>query len=253
MHKSSIYLPAELKADLAALAARSGRAEADLIRQAIERMLALSGESGEAAVPAEPVMRRPGPVLVGVGLGPGDPRQVTALARTTLLGAHRVFAVSWTSRSIGRAEAVVRAVAPTVAVVTLGDPGLWSVFGDLAAEITEQRVAVAVEMVPGIAPFQALAAATGTVLARPGQRVVVLDGPIPDAVLAEPANAVVVYKGSDDAERLREQARSSGRLDRARVGELLGLAGERIEHLDDLGEGPVSYLATVILPAADPR
>ena len=290
MHKSSIYLPAELKADLAALAARSGRAEADLIRQAIERMLALSGEAGEPAAPAEPVIRRQGPVLVGVGLGPGDPRQVTALARTTLLGAHRVFAVSWTSRSIGRAEAVVRAVAPTVAVerlvhdisadddgratslrriaspivaaldagevvavVTLGDPGLWSVFGDLAAEITEQRAAVAVEMVPGIAPFQALAAATGTVLARPGQRVVVLDGAIPDAVLAEPTNTVVVYKGSEDAERLREQARSSGRLDHARIGELLGLAGERIEHLDDLGEGPVSYLATVILPAADPR
>ncbi|MCU1355859.1 MAG: precorrin-2 C20-methyltransferase [Acidimicrobiales bacterium] len=289
MHKSSIYLPDPLKADLAALAARSGRAEADLIRQAIERLLAVSAVEPEAPSGSHAVVRRQGPLLIGVGLGPGDPRHVTDLARSTLLGAQRVFAMSWTSRSIGRAETVARAVAPTVAierlvhdiaadgegratslrrlagpvvaaldagevvvVVTVGDPTLWSVFGDLADVVAEQRPAIAIEMVPGIAPFQALAAATATTLARPGQRVVLLDGAVPDDLLADQLNAVVVYKGSADVGHIRHQAAATGRLPFARVGELLGVPGERIEALEDLGDGPVSYLATVILPAVEP-
>ena len=44
MHKSSIYLPEPLKAELAGLAARSGRSEAQLVRQAIERLLAGTGD-----------------------------------------------------------------------------------------------------------------------------------------------------------------------------------------------------------------
>lgn len=289
MRKSSIYLPDQLKHDLATLASRSGRAEADLIRQAIERLLAVSGtdDTTPPSFPAPPP--RPGPVLIGVGLGPGDPRQVTRLAEDTLLAADRVFAVSWTTRSIGRAETVVRAVAPTVpverlthdiaaddqgrrrslaaaaerivaaldaaevvAVVTLGDPAMWSVFPDLAAEVTARRPRVPVEQVPGIASYQALAAATGTTLARPGQRVVIVDGDVPDGELHDPASTVVVYKGSPDAGPLRDRAAAAGRLAQARVGELLGQPGERVDELAQVPDGPVSYLATVILPATAP-
>jgi len=290
VRKSSIYLPDQLKQDLAALAARSGRAEADLIRLAIERLLAVADPQDGSASPVTPVQRRSGPVLIGVGLGPGDPRQVTRLAEQSLIGADRVFAVSWTERSIGRAETVVRAVAPTVAVerivhditaddagrrrslvaaadavvaaldalevvavVTLGDPTMWSVFGDLAAEVSAQRPKVPVEMVPGITSFQALAAVTGTTLARPGQRVVVVDGDVPDGALHDPASTVVVYKGSPDAGPLGDRAREAGRLDHARVGELIGLPGERIDDLAHLAPGPISYLATVILPATQDR
>jgi precorrin-2/cobalt-factor-2 C20-methyltransferase len=290
VRKSSIYLPDQLKQDLAALAARSGRAEADLIRLAIERLLAVADPQDGSASPVTPVQRRSGPVLIGVGLGPGDPRQVTRHAEQSLIGADRVFAVSWTERSIGRAETVVRAVAPTVAVerivhditadaagrrrslvaaadavvaaldtlevvvvVTLGDPTMWSVFGDLAAEITAKRPKVPVEMVSGITSFQALAAVTGTTLARPGQRMVVVDGDVPDEALHDPASTVVVYKGSPDAGPLGDRARKAGRLDRARVGELIGLPGERIDDLAHLGPGPISYLATVILPAVQDR
>jgi precorrin-2/cobalt-factor-2 C20-methyltransferase len=290
VRKSSIYLPDQLKQDLAALAARSGRAEADLIRLAIERLLAVADPQDGSASPVTPVPRRSGPMLIGVGLGPGDPRQVTRLAEQSLIGADRVFAVSWTERSIGRAETVVRAVAPTVAVerivhditadaagrqrslkaaanavvaaldalevvavVTLGDPTMWSVFGDLAAEVTAQRPNVPVEMVPGITSFQALAAVTGTTLARPGQRVVVVDGDVPEEALQDPVATVVVYKGSPDAGSLGRRVRAAGRIDHARVGELIGLPGERIDDLAHLAPGPISYLATVILPATQDR
>lgn len=292
MHKSSIYLPDQLKSDLAALAARSGRAEADLIRQAIERLLAVA-DAEPGAEPADKAAppRRQGPVLIGVGLGPGDPRQVTQLAKDTLLTADRVFAVSWTPRSIGRAETVARGVAPTVpierlthdiaadttgrhdslvaaagalvaaldaaevvAVVTLGDPSMWSVFPDLAREVAAQRPNVPIEMVPGITSYQSLAATTGTTLACAGQTLVVVDGHLPDDALDDPTTTVVVYKGSPDGAALRDQATATGRLAQARVGELIGLPGQRIEELAHVPDGPISYLATVILPAvADHR
>lgn len=288
MHKSSIYLPDQLKRDLTALALRSGRAEADLIRQAIERLLAVA--DGEPAA-EEALPHRQGPVLIGVGLGPGDPRQVTQMAKETILTADRVFAVSWTPRSIGRAETVARGVAPmvpierlthdiaadtagrheslvaaagalvaaldaaeVVAVITLGDPSMWSVFPDLAREVAAQRPNVPIESVPGITSYQALAATTGTTLARAGQRLVVVDGHVPDDALGDPTTTVVVYKGSPDAAVLRDRATAAGRLDDARVGELIGLPGQRVDQLAQLPGGPISYLATVILPAvADHR
>lgn len=288
MQKSSIYLPERLKSELSELAARSGRAEADLIRQAIERLLAVSdGEEERPSTPGAPPRRR-GPVLIGVGLGPGDPRHVTQLAKDTLSGADRVFAISWTSQSIGRAEMVARAVVPmvpierltydiaadgfgrrrslaaaadavtaaldaaeVVAIATLGDPSMWSVFPDLAAAITAHRPTVPVEWVPGITSYQALAATTATTLVRAGQTLVVVDGQAPGRALDDPTTTVVVYKGAGDAVALRACASTAGRLQRAVVGELVGLPGERINKLEDISDGPVSYLATVILPAAE--
>jgi precorrin-2/cobalt-factor-2 C20-methyltransferase len=290
VQKSSVYLPEQLKRDLSALAARSGRAEADLIRQAIERLVAVAGGEEERSTSPARHPRRHGPVLIGAGLGPGDPRHVTQMAKDALTAADRVFAVSWTSRSIGRAEMVARAVAPTVpierlahdiaadasgrhqslvaaadaivaaldaaevvVVVTLGDPSMWSVFPDLVAEITAQRPSVPVEMVPGITSYQALAATTATTLAYAGQTLVVVDGHIPAAALEDPATTVVVYKGASEAMALQEQVSTAGRLAGAVVGELVGLPGERIDHLADIPSGPVSYLATVLLPAGKSR
>ncbi len=216
MRKSSVYLPESLKQSLAELASRSGRSEADLIRQAIERLTAIAERGDGLTVEDQPAAaHRQGPLLVGVGMGPGDPRYVTRLARDTLLGCDRVFSLSWSPRSVGRAEAVARTVAPTVpierlelditsqdgerraslraaaqaaiapldageavAVVTLGDPAMWSVFPDLADEIRASRPTVPVEMVPGIMSFQALSGATSTVLARPGQAVLAVEGSI---------------------------------------------------------------------------
>lgn len=137
MHKSSIYLPDELKQALVQRAAAAGRSEADLIRLAITRLLAAAGNdvtggpgsewdsgrggSGTGAARAPKVdpatqVELPRPGLIGVGVGPGDPGLVTVRAVATLRAADRVVVISTDARSIGRAEAVVRAVAPLAAV-----------------------------------------------------------------------------------------------------------------------------------------
>ena len=104
--------------------------------------------------------------------------------------------------------------------------------------------------------FQDLAARTGTVLVDERQTLTLLTGldgvgPIDDA-LADPQRAVVVYKGGRRLPEIAERATAHGRADRAVIGELLGLTGERAGRLDAVA-GPATYLATVIIPpAAEP-
>src|SRR4029450_11365946 len=85
--KTSVYLPEALKERLAA----GGRG------------------------PRGPARHRPGPALVGVGVGPGDPGLVTRRAVEVLRDADRVVAPSTSAMAVGRAEAIVREVAPDVA------------------------------------------------------------------------------------------------------------------------------------------
>ena len=202
MLKTSVYLPEALKERLAAVARATGRSEAQLLRLAVERLVA-SEPAGHAPIARreDPVAarHRPGPVLVGVGVGPGDPGLVTRRAVEVLRDADRVVAPSTSAMAVGRAEAIVREVAPDVAVervpfvmevgteardaalaaaaatlvahldsgervafVTLGDPNVYSTFSSLAGAVRESRPSVPVEVVPGIMAFQDLAARTGT-------------------------------------------------------------------------------------------
>jgi precorrin-2/cobalt-factor-2 C20-methyltransferase len=203
MKKTSVYLPEELKDRLALLARRTGRSEAQLLRTAVERLVA-DGPSGRQPVAqAEPVVPTPpaGPALVGVGVGPGDAGLVTRRAVEVLRQADRVVAPTTSAMAVGRAEAVVREAAPGVAVervsfvmevgtdaraaaldaaadrivghlaagervafVTLGDPSIYSTFGSLADAVRARRPDVPIEVVPGIMAFQDLAARTATVL-----------------------------------------------------------------------------------------
>src|SRR5581483_6454797 len=79
------------------------------------------------------------------------------------------------------------------------------------------------------------------------------DGEDVTAELADPAVTVVLYKGGRRLPDLAKAAAAAGRLDGAVAGELLGMPGERIGALSDLAaDGPASYLATVIIPAASP-
>lgn len=141
-----------------------------------------------------------------------------------------------------------------VAFVTLGDPNLYSTFPALAEAVLDRRPATPVETVPGITAFQALAARSGTVLLDGREAlslVTALDGT--DAVaqaLGEPSRAVVVYKGGRHLPAVASLLEERGRLDGAVVGELLGLAGERVGPVADLADGPGAYLATVIVPPA---
>ena len=288
MHKSSIYLPDELKQELGELAARTGRSEADLIRHSIERMLAIS--DAPVALPVLPMPVHPRPALIGVGVGPGDPGLVTERARATLANADRVVVITTDVRSVGRAEMVVRSVAPAarvqrvpfaisgdatarlaslhhvadealaaldagelVAVAVIGDPSQWTIFPDLAQRINGMRPSLHISAEPGITSYQAAAAAAGTALGTAGAALVVLD----DAtglrrLLKAGEDTVVLYKASTDADTLKAAAARADRHD-AIVAELSGLPGQRLCTLDDAPSGPISYLATVVFPSRTPN
>src|SRR3989442_315580 len=155
--------------------------------------------------------------LVGVGVGPGDPELVTAQAVRVLREADVVVAPSMAVDSVGRAESIVRQVAPgveveravfvmaedgqeralalrvagaglvghldagrSVAFVTLGDPNIYSTFPAVAAVVSELRPDAAIETVAGIMAFQDLAARAGRVLLDGRETmalVTALDGP----------------------------------------------------------------------------
>jgi precorrin-2/cobalt-factor-2 C20-methyltransferase len=287
VHKSSIYLPDELKRELSELAGRTGRSEAHLIRHAIERLLAV-GDTTSAPLPTT-MPSHPRPALIGVGVGPGDPGLVTERARATLVGADLVLVITTDVHSVGRAEMVVRSVAPTarvhrvpfaisgdakarlsslrqvtdealaaldagdlVAVAVIGDPSQWTIFPELAARIRTERPALHVSAEPGITSYQAAAAAAGTALGRAGAALVVLNDAEGLARHLESSDdTVVLYKATTDADTLKATAATADRRD-AIVAELSGLPGQRLFALDDAPSGPISYLAAVVFPAQQP-
>jgi precorrin-2/cobalt-factor-2 C20-methyltransferase len=282
VRKSSLYLPDRLKAALAARARAAGCPEAELVRRSLEAYLA--DPSGPPA-PADPP--QPGR-LVGVGVGPGEADLLTARAVSALRRADRVLAPATALDAVGRAEAVVRQALPgldvdrvpfamspsrtardrsveraaacvvghleagrEVAWVTLGDPLVYSTFAAVAAAVTRRRPETTVAAVPGIMAFQVLAARTNTVVVDERDRLTIrtaLDGEDLATGLDDPDATVVVYKGGRRLPELAEAVSRAGRAERAVVGELLGLPGERIAPLAAAGSRPASYLATVIVP-----
>jgi precorrin-2/cobalt-factor-2 C20-methyltransferase len=227
-------------------------------------------------------------VLIGVGVGPGDPELMTVRAVRAVREADRVLAPSSAVDAVGRAESIVRQACPgvrverlvfamgqatgsvdaaaTVAVagldagqrlafVTLGDPNVYSTFSAVAARVRELRPATVVETVPGIMAFQELASRSGTVVVQNTERlalVTALEGADTlDAALDDPSQAVVVYKGGRHLPAVAKRLATAGRLEGAVVGELLGLPGQRIAAVSDAADAPAAYLATVIVPPGE--
>lgn len=144
------------------------------------------------------------PLLVGVGVGPGDPELLTVKAVNVLTSADVVFVPVLDPAEEGRAEATVRAHVPhgrirrvafslgeehggtdraaawraaagtvsaafaagarRVAFATIGDPNIYSTFTYLADAVRARVAGLTVETVPGITAMQDLAARSGTVL-----------------------------------------------------------------------------------------
>ena len=224
-------------------------------------------------------------MLIGVGVGPGDPELMTLRAVRAVREADRVLAPSSAVDAVGRAESIVRQACPGVRVeravlamgdagasvdevaaaivggidagqrlafVTLGDPNVYSTFSTMAARVRARRPHAPIETVPGIMAFQELASRSGTVvLQRTGRLALVtaLDGPDAlDGALDDPSQAVVVYKGGRHLPAIAARLERAGRLDGAVFGELLGLPGQRLGSLKEAAAQPAAYLATVVVP-----
>ncbi len=139
--------------------------------------------------------------LIGVGVGPGDPRNITLKALEALREADLIFAPCSSPESEGRAEGIVRQVLPdvelsrlifdmspgetgvqarlrgakaaartlvalllkgqTLAFVTLGDPNVFSTFSLVAKEVATLAPEIRIKTVPGIMAFQEVAAMSG--------------------------------------------------------------------------------------------
>ncbi|MGH9307635.1 MAG: precorrin-2 C(20)-methyltransferase [Acidimicrobiales bacterium] len=139
-----------------------------------------------------------------------------------------------------------------VAFITLGDPNIFSTFSALSAEVSRIRPSVEIRTIPGIMAFQALAAASSTVLLDGTEAlsvVTALDGPERARVaLSDPERAVVIYKGGRYLPEITECLADAGRLEGAVAGELLGLPGERWGPVKEVGASAGTYLSTVIVP-----
>ena len=230
--------------------------------------------------------------LIGVGVGPGDPELVTLKAVRVLATAGRVFVPVLDPADTGRAEATVRAHAAhdrierlvfalneredagrrerywdaagrrvahwlresggTAVFATIGDPNVYATFGYLAETVRGLAPEVVVETVPGITAMQALAAAAGRPLVEGGEELILLPMARGDTTALTDALArdatVVVYKGGRHIAAIAEAL--AGR--EALVGTHLGLPDEKVRPLDAV-DGPLPYLATVMVPAARHR
>ncbi len=226
--------------------------------------------------------------LIGVGVGPGDPELITVKALNVLRGADVVFVPVADTGEAGRAEAVVRAhglgdritrlefalsddpraresnwdtagaevgraVAESgiVAFATIGDPNIYSTFAYLADTVRALLPGIVVGTVPGITAMQDLAARSGTVLVEGTERLALFPFTAGAARLREALevfDTVVCYKGGRHLPEITDVLRAADRVDGAVYGARLGLEGEEVLRVSELGVRRGPYLSTVIAP-----
>jgi precorrin-2/cobalt-factor-2 C20-methyltransferase len=229
-----------------------------------------------------------GGLLIGVGVGPGDPELLTVKGIRALERAEALFVPVGDGGEPGRAEAIVAHHLPdaplrrlrfamssdpdarqaswdaaagaiaaevgagrTAAFATLGDPNVYSTFTYLADAVSERAPGVRVETVPGIAAMQDLAARSGTVLVEGNESLALF--PLTAGVdglrrALEVFDTVVCYKGGRRLPAVLEAARDAEQLDGAVYGAYLGLGDEVVLPAERMEGREGPYLSTVILP-----
>jgi precorrin-2/cobalt-factor-2 C20-methyltransferase len=152
----------------------------------------------------------------------------------------------------GRVAELLR-VHGTVAFATIGDPNVYSTFTYLAQTVAGLVDGVSVETVPGITAMQDLAARSGAVLAEGTEPLTLVPVTAGSAVLKQALagpGTVVAYKFGRLAEEVATALRETGRTEGAVWGSALGLPEESIRPAEELLDGPLPYLSTLIAPAA---
>lgn len=223
-------------------------------------------------------------VLLGVGVGPGDPSLLTLKAVRAIAAADVVAHVAAPGRPSrartiaaahlpeGRAEIAVTipmegagparddayrelveaigaalARGRTVAFLCEGDPMFHGSFLHLLARApADWRIAI----VPGISSVMAAAAACALPLAQGTETLTVVPATAGETALREAAarpGTVCVIKVGRQLEAVQRALAATGRLDAARLVVDLGGAGERIEPLARAVEAP--YFSLVLAPA----
>jgi precorrin-2/cobalt-factor-2 C20-methyltransferase len=102
----------------------------------------------------------------------------------------------------------------SAAFLTVGDPLIYSTFGYLLRTLKKSAPHVSVEIVPGVASFQAAAARAGTVLCEGRQSLRLIPGINSAAELTKEltgADTVVILKAYRNIAEIHEALRASGR------------------------------------------
>lgn len=231
--------------------------------------------------------------LYGIGVGPGDPELLTIKAAGILGRADVILAASSTknddslaldiarphlkpdarvirlgfpmSRDQGTLESAwvenARLVLKELeaghdaAFLTLGDPLLYSTFAYLLRTLRALAPNQAVTVVPGITSFQAVAAATRTVLAESEQNLLILPG-IREAKdlrkSLEGADNAVILKAYTNFSAIREELRSFPTPAHCVFASKMGMKEQFVTRsLDEAPDNP-TYLSLMLLTKNDP-
>ena len=226
--------------------------------------------------------------LYGIGVGPGDPELLTIKAANVLGRVDLILAASSTRNDDSLALDIARPhLAPGVRVIrlgfpmsrdedtlqsawvenarlvlkeleaghdaafiTLGDPLLYSTFAYLLRTLRTLAPDQEVTVVPGITSFQAVAAATQTVLAESAQNLLILPG-IREAKdlrkSLEGADNAVILKAYTNFSAIREQLRTFPTPTHCVFASRMGMKEQFITRsLDEAPDNP-TYLSLMLL------
>lgn len=226
--------------------------------------------------------------LYGIGVGPGDPELLTIKAANVLSRVDLILAASSTRNDdslaldiarphLKQGTRVIRLGFPMsrdedtlqsawvenarlvlkeleaghdAAFITLGDPLLYSTFAYLLRTLRTLAPDQEVTVVPGITSFQAVAAATQTVLAESAQNLLILPG-IREAKdlrkSLEGADNAVILKAYTNFSAIREQLRTFPTPTHCVFASRMGMKEEFITRsLDEAPDNP-TYLSLMLL------